>query len=135
MPEKKVKRKVRDAMTLEQKKYIKDSKRLYDSIKGKKVHCKIIGVDVFFTALGWEHLAHNNRNFQDMYRRIQLLSYVESVVQNASEVKTSTTMKDCFILSGVRRFFIKRARVYEKKNVKVNVIKEKSGRYVFLSIC
>lgn len=121
-------------MTPQQKEYIDNSKRLYESLKGKSFFCPAIKSDVLFTNLGWQHLAHKKggRRFADIFRRIKLLAYVESTIKKANSYEKSKINKNCFIIYGKGRKLENRS--WKKVRVGVNIVLNKNGEYIFFSV-
>ncbi len=121
-------------MTPQQKSFVSESKKLYQSLQGKTVFCPILAEEVSFTGLGWQHLAHkkSGRKFADIFRRIKLLTYVEGVIKNSISFQQSRVMSECYILYGVGRK-LERGR-FVKVRVGVNLVRDKQGRLVFFSV-
>ncbi len=116
-----------------QKDKIKIGKKLYDSIKGKSVFCPLLDANIRFTNQGWRHLNNSRRNIYDILRRIDLFPFVDSVIRNPTGINPSKTMNNCCILYGQRKVF--KNGKSTKILIKVNVVKDNSGKYFFLSIC
>jgi len=121
------------SISQKQKDKIKIGKKLYDSIKGKSVFCPLLDANIRFTNQGWRHLNNNRRNIYDILRRIDLFPFVDSVIKNPTGMNPNKTMSNCCILYGQRKVF--KNGKSTKILIKVNVVKDKSGKYFFLSIC
>lgn len=121
-------------MTPQQKIFIDDSRKLYLSLKGRSVFCPALRTEVLFTNLGWQHLAHKKggRRFADIFRRIKLLTYVESTIKKANDCEKSKIDSNCFIIYGKGRKLENHSWI--KVKVGVNIIRDKNGRYIFLSV-
>lgn len=126
--------KKRKNVTPAEKEKIEYGKHLYNCIKGKCFYCALLQADVYFTNKGWMHLNSNRRNISDILRRIELLPWVDSVIKNPTGILQSKKNENCTIIYGRRRITSSKG-IYKYLTIKVNVIKDKSGKYIFLSIC
>lgn len=108
----------------------------YKKLGDKPPFCPALKQEVNFTKAGWRHLTGKSkkRTIQDIYRRLRLFSYVESIV------RTATTFQDINRKGGGLNYTLESVIAMnggtgrEWRKITVVILQDSRGNKNFLSV-
>lgn len=118
---------------LNRQEIIREAKDKYRKMKADTVFSPALNNEIRFTNRGWNHLVHNGREFNDVYRRIKLLPLVKEIISTKKSFKEGRVWSNSYIVSAIRSMVIRNKQ--QKRMVKILILLDRNNEYTFFSVC